>query len=247
MIYGTVRRLALALAASAFLGFAVGGCRAPSFDNKLATRQEVQIGAESAAELEAQYPPVTDPAIVGRVSAVAARIVPEAMKVRGDITYRVKVLPNDDVNAFSLPGGWIYVTTGMMNKIGASDDMLAFVIAHEAAHVALRHGVKVIVDAVGRDDLLDMITEGKYQDLANLTLQLDQASYSREDEYQADRYAVKFMADGGYNPKAALQFFDLMQSSTDAKPDWLQTHPLSKNRIMRAEDDIRDLPAAGKT
>lgn len=246
MIHCTATRLAAALAALWCLAIAAGpGCRAPSFGNKLTTRQEVAIGAEAAAELEAQYPPVTDPAVVNRVEEVAERIIPQAMKTRGDITYRVKVLPIDSVNAFSLPGGWIYLTSGMLDKIGANDNMLAYVIAHEAAHLALRQAANEIVDAVGgRDDLLDMITEGKYQDLANLTLQLDQSSGSRQDEYDADRDAVKFMGEAGYNPEAVLQFFDLIQSpDSGGRPDWLQTHPLSKNRIMRVEEDIRDQQA----
>lgn len=223
---------------------APAGCKTPSFGNQLETRQETLVGAEAAAELEAQYPPVTDPGPVDRVQAVAARVIPRAKAVRGDITYQVKVIPGDQVNAISLPGGWIYLTTGMVTKIGGDDNMLAFVIAHEAAHVALRHAAIELEDAVGQDDLIDLLTEGKYQDVANIALQLDQASHSHEDEYQADRYAIKFSTEAGYDPKGALRFFDLMQQSQDTdKPAWLDTHPLTKSRIMRAEQDIKDVNA----
>lgn len=239
-----VAQAACGLAAILVLGV-TPGCKTPSFGNQMTTRQEVQIGGESAAELEAQYPPVTDPAVVDRVSEVAGRVLLQAAKMRGDITYRVKVLPLDSINSFSLPGGWIYLTQGLVNEIGPNDDMLACVIAHEAAHEALHQSANQIIDAVGRDDLLDMLTEGKYQDLANITLQLDQASHSRDDENQADRYGVKFAADAGYDPKALLAFFDKIENmpAGSAKPEWLATHPLTKNRILHAEDDIRDLQA----
>jgi predicted Zn-dependent protease len=219
------------------------GCKEPNFGNKLSTRQEIQIGDQAAAELEAQYPPVVDPAVDAPVQSVTERIFPQAAKLRGDITYRIKVLPNTEINAFSLPGGRIYITTGMLDKLGSNQDMLAAVIAHEAAHAALRHAANQIVDAVGQDDLIDMLSEGKYTDIANLTLQLDQSSHSLDDEYQADRYGVQFTSDSGYNPEGLLRFFTLMQSVPDdsEKPAWLETHPLTKGRIARAEADIREL------
>jgi len=222
------------------------GCKDPNFSNQLTTRQENSIGAEAAAELEAQYPPVADPAVDTPVQSVAAKIFPEAAKLRGDITYRIKVLQSDEINAFSLPGGRIYITTGMLDKLGGDQDMLAAVIAHEAAHAALRHGANQIADAVGKDDLIDLISEGKYTDIANITLQLDQSSHSHEDEFQADHYGVRFAADSGYNPEGLLHFFNLMESVADntIKPAWLQTHPITKSRISRAETDIRDLISA---
>jgi len=239
-----VARVAYAIAiASALSCAANSGCKPPSFGNQLETRQEKLIGAEAAAELEAQYPPVTDPAVTARVDAIAAKIVPEAQEERSDIDYHVKVLSSADIETVSLPGGWIFIDQGVLTLVGSDDDMLACVIAHEAAHEALRHPAQQLADALGEDQLVDLFTEGKYQDISNVALQLDQLSHSRDEEYAADRMGLEFAYRAGYDPEGLLRFFELLQSGPAGrqKPAWLITHPLSKNRALRAEQEVRRL------
>lgn len=195
--------------------------------------------------VEAQNQVVTDPAVVGPVQKISTRLFPLADKLRGDVTYKVKVLQSDQVNAFSLPGGWIYVNTAMLTRLGSDQDALAFVIAHEAGHVIFKHGAKQIADAYGKDALVDLLTQGKYQEAANIELQLDLLSHGRDDEYQADRCGIKLMHDAGYNVSGAQHVFALMAHKDDhqADNDWLQTHPVTSTRIKRVEQDIKDTQA----
>ncbi|HEY3331263.1 MAG TPA: M48 family metalloprotease [Capsulimonadaceae bacterium] len=227
--------------------FCVTGCRPPSFGNEVSTTQEMQIGQNAAAQVESQYQVVTDPAQVVGIQEITSKLFPLAAKVRGNITYKIKVLQTDQVNAFSLPGGWIYVTSGMLAKLGNDRDALAFVVAHEVSHVALKHATKQLSDAYGKETLVDLLTQGKYQEAANIALQLDLLSHSREDEYQADRFGVKLAREAGYNLSGTDRLFALMQKTTpgQAPPEWVQTHPINSARTKHVEQDIKDL-ASGK-
>jgi predicted Zn-dependent protease len=221
------------------------GCNTPSFGNEVSTQQEMQVGQQAAAQVESQNQVVTDPAVVEPVQQIAARLFPQASKLRDDVTYKIKVLQSDQVNAFSLPGGWIYIYTGLLSKVGNDKDALACVIGHEAAHVARKHAAKQISDAYGKEALINLLTQGKYQEASNIALQLDLLSHSRDDEYEADKYGLKFAREAGYDDKGMLRFFDTLQKVAPGgpAPEWLQTHPVTTNRVKHAEQDIKDLDA----
>ena len=236
------------IALSFALGPLLAGCRPPEFGNQLSTRQEVRIGRQAASQIESQYPVVSEGDGVDAVNAIAARIVPQASRLRADVAIRVKVLKSDQADAFSLPGGWVYVDTGLLDKIGTDRDALAFVIGHELAHVALRHAATELTTATGNEELVDLLTQGKYQEAANVAIQLDMASHGKDDEYDADRLGLKFVQQAGCDPQGALRLFALLQ--TPARPgagsggsEWLQTHPLSSGRFRRVQQDIADLRA----
>jgi predicted Zn-dependent protease len=235
-------RLLAAVSVIAVLG-ALSGCKRPYFGNQLSTQQEETIGKEASSFLESQNPVVTDPVVTGPVKKVSDKIIEQAKKVRSDVTYRVIVIHSDDCSSISLPGGWIYLDTALLKRIGSDKDMLAAVIAHEAAHVALRHGAQQITEAFGPEALQDNLSLGKYQEAAHASIQLDLIGHSRDSEYSADRLGVKFAQQAGYDPKGLLNWFALAQKKQEGldEPVWLKTHPIFDARIKRLTQDLKDL------
>src|SRR5262245_42846777 len=108
----------------------------PGF-NLFSVSQDVEIGRQSAAEVERQLPILTDRSIDAYVNAVGKRLA--AVAPGADFPYQFKVVNASDINAFALPGGYLYVNRGLI-EAAQSEGMLAGVMAHEMAHVALRHG-----------------------------------------------------------------------------------------------------------
>lgn len=209
----------------------------------MSTKQEILIGNLASAQVESQYPVVADKAVTDPVDAVAARIIPVAQQYRSDVVFHVRVISSDDEDSFSLPGGWIYIDEGLVRKIGTDQDALACVIAHEAAHVVLHHAAMELADAYGTDSLVDMLTEGKYQEAANISLQLSLLSHSHQDEDSADRLGLKITRQAGYDPAGMLRFFAIVMAQPASSVEWVETHPLPKSRIKHVEQVIRDLNA----
>lgn len=226
----------VALAALVAGGVTTGGCRA-RFGNMISKSQEIEIGQQARGDVERKYKLEDDPAVNARMQRIADRIIPQARKDY-DVPYTVKVIDSKEVNAFAIPGGPIYFYRGLI-ELAASDDEIASVLGHEAAHITRRHSAKQISDAQGKGLLASILTQGKsdlVQTLANIGLALDQLNYSRSDESESDEVGFRYFTQAGYDPDAMASFFRKMAAkSRSGGPEWLSSHPLNRSRIERAE------------
>jgi predicted Zn-dependent protease len=217
---------------------ALTGCRTRSF---LSTKQEVGLGKEGAREVEQQFRVDTSSSDADRVRRVGTRII--AHMDRRDVPYSFKVLDAKEINAFSLPGGPIYVYRGLLDMMGDDDDALACVLGHEAGHVNARHVARHISSGILNSLVIDIfIPNPVVQEGAGLLTEVMGLKYSREDEYEADRRGLSYAHFAGYNPEGMIHFFQklerLEKRQGGGDPEWLRDHPLTKARIEKAQSII---------
>jgi len=225
-------RMALLLAVIA-AGSLIAGCSPKSL---VSTSQEVDVGRQAAAQVEAQYPVSRDPKLNQLVNDVGHTIL-RYTTPRPGIQYTFKVLDISDINAFSLPGGWVYVDKGLIDATHGSVNEVAGVIAHEIGHVQARHAAEMM----GREEIygiaIGTLTKGNTAQWASVFANLNLLHYSREDEYQADRLAVDYLLPSPYNPQGLIDFFEylLARQGEGHTPQFLRTHPLTRDRITRLQ------------
>jgi hypothetical protein len=217
----------------------------------LTDEEEIEIGRQASAEFEREYPLSTDYILIERVTLIGERI--ESFQPRSNISYTFKVVDTSEVNAYAIPGGFIYVTRGMMDYI-ESDDELAGVIGHEIAHVALRHGAQQIEAIAAGQAALEVVVSGDpnlemiYQDqsvqIATQIMALVAVNgWSRQAELDADEYGTIYMAHADYNPQAIIGLFTRFaaeegESADDMLAALFATHPPFDDRIARVEQAI---------
>jgi Zn-dependent protease with chaperone function len=213
--------------------------------------EEIQIGQETAREFEREVHLSNNTSYLERVNRIGQAILP--FQPRPNIPFNFKVIETDEVNAFALPGGFVYVTRGLLEFV-ESDDELAGVIGHEIAHVALRHGAQQIEYLAAAEAVLNAIAtsdpnfETIYQDEGTqiaITLAATIAfnGWGRQAELDADEYGAVYMHAAGYNPQAIINLFTRFQayedtSSGDILTQLLATHPPFADRIARVEQAI---------
>jgi len=198
------------------------------------TEQEVALGDSIAKQIEKAYKLVEDKHMQERVELIGERLA----KVcdRKELIYHFNVLDIDDINAVSLPGGWVYVFKGLVDK-SKNDDELAGVIAHEIGHICARHAVKRA--QAGSIMNITMIAAalaggGNAAQATNLALTSLMAAYSREDEFEADRRAVIYTKAAGYDPDALITFMQTMKEAQkfNIRPySYFRSHPYEGERI----------------
>lgn len=211
------------------------GCRTRSF---LSTRQEIGLGKEGARQVEQELKIDTSSPDAERVRKIGRSLL-EHMD-RRDVPYTFKVVDGKEINAFSLPGGPIYVYRGLLDMVGSDDDALACILGHEAGHVNGRHAAKQISSNMLNNILITVaIPNSTGQNLAGLGSELAGLKYSRDDEYEADRRGLSYAHFAGYNPEGMIRFFNKLSrmEKRDGKgdPEWLRTHPLTNARIQKAQ------------
>lgn len=219
----------------------LSGCRGV---NILSREEEIRIGREASAEIEKEYEVSTNPADIKLVETIGQKLI--AANGLKDFPYTFKVLEMREVNAISLPGGPIYVFRGLIDLTEGDKDELAAVIAHEIGHIHRRHIAQMYSRGVLADLLISLGTEGTVRTGAQLVAVLAQLQYSRDDEYESDRYSVRFTYKAGYDPNGLIRFFEKMkrlekQGKGDIIENNLRTHPLTENRIKRAKEEIDKL------
>ncbi len=225
------------------------GCDTPSFGTKLTPRQAQLIGERAAQQLQAQYhPATTDEPGVSTFTKVAPIVAAEKLKMVGGADCVFEAVDSDDQFATSLPDGHVFVSSGLLALIGNDSDEMASVLAHEAGHVALGHDAQQLQAALGDTTVTDMVSEGKYEELTNIDLQLGRLSYTRDEEFDADKFAVRLTSIAGYDPSAMVRFLQMIESVPHAQDQvsWSDSHPLPKSRIPRLDDDIRALNRSGQ-
>lgn len=214
------------------------GCKNTNF---LSTKDEIRLGRDASKEIERRYPVDTTSADAARVKRIGERILLHAEQ-RPGVPYSFKVLDLRDVNAVSLPGGPIYVFRGLLDLLGDDDDALAAVIGHELGHVNGRHAAKQVSQQLAANIGITLLLRGQAADIASVASDLLSLSYSRDDEYDADRRGLSYAYRAGFDPRGLVRFFEKMQElekrAGSGTPELLRTHPLTKGRIARAEKII---------
>lgn len=213
---------------------------------------EVAIGQRLARELVKRGAISPDISLQERVRAIGNRIA--AVSDRQDIEYKFSVLKDKELNALTLPGGFIYVNKGLMDAL--NDDELAYVLAHETGHVACRHIAKKIQSNMAYQLLLDIAFSGmgsktasNAQDIArgvDTIYNLIELSYSRKDEYEADRLGVKYAFCAGFDPYAALSALEKIKEGEGLSwkiLEYFRTHPYVDERINALKTFIPQLIA----
>ena len=211
----------------------------------MSTQQEVDIGRKGGAKMEKKYGLAKQRRYAYRVAQIGKRL--EAAQPRKEIKYHFKVLNSKEFNAMAFPGGYIYATKGLMDKL--NDGELAFVLGHETGHVVHKHSIsqaeKQILTTLGIFAITAAVNKGKInQGSANTALVLSAVmsnQYSQADERTADSEGVKLMAKAGYNPKYAVSAMKKLKKAGGGNLGVLNTflgsHPLPDERISAVEKE----------
>lgn len=226
--------------------FALGACT-------VSQDQEVELGRENAAEINAQLPIVNDPAIATYIQDLGMSIASKTS--RSDFDWHFYVVNTKQVNAFALPGGFVYVNRGLIESADHLDE-LAGSIGHEIGHVVQRHSVKQMQDAQKTNvgiAVLCTLTNICHSGLGQAAVQVGGSAYfarhSRLDELQADSEGVVNVARAGYDPHGIPDLFKLLLKEREYQPTkvegWFMDHPMEEARIDRANRLIATVPEAG--
>lgn len=216
--------------------------------NLFSTSQEVRMGRSLSLEVDRQYPILQNPELVDYVNRVGQKIV--SVCDRKGITYHFKIIDDSrQVNAFALPGGYIYVYMGLL-KAAENEAELAAVLGHEVGHVVARHATERLTKLYGYSFLVSLVlgeNPAYWQELvANLFGTMGMLKFSRDDEFEADRLGATYIYRAGYNPKAMIGFFERLKTLRDREPSKLETllstHPPPRDRIRKVEKVIETLP-----
>ena len=199
---------------------------------------EIALGENTDKQVRAQFGVYSDPVLTGYVERVGNKLVP--FTHRSHLFYHFAVLDTPVINAFAAPGGYIYVTRGVLAMMN-SEAELAVLLGHELGHVNARHSVskmsQLILVQLGLAVGSALSEEfAKFSGLAGIGIQLLFLKFSRNDEREADRLGVEYSRKGGYNPAQMINFFFSLQALGDLSgghslPGFLSTHPLTSERI----------------
>jgi len=204
--------------------------------NLVSEGQEIQMGRDADPEITASLGLVDDPALQAYVSDLGMRLA--AVSERPNLPWSFKVVDDPIVNAFALPGGFIYVTRGILANFD-SEAELAGVLGHEIGHVTARHSATQMsrqqLQQIGLGvGMIFSETVREYGSLAAAGLQLMNLRYSRGDESESDVLGLRYINRLGYDPDAMVGVFDMLaQVSGGAEgriPEWQLTHPYPENR-----------------
>jgi len=220
----------------------------PGF-NMFSTEQDVELGKEAAAQVRRQVDIVDDPQLQDYIATLGQRLArtPEA----GQWPYSFTLVNDGSINAFALPGGPVFVHSGILES-AENEGQLAGVVAHEISHVGLRHGTSQASKA--NIAQLPAILASAAIGQGSLAAQLAQLGigigfnsvllkYSRDAEREADALGARIMASAGYNPIEMARFFEKLEASGGSRaPQFLSSHPNPGNRVKNVETEVRVMP-----
>lgn len=251
MRYKSFAALCVCVALSAGAGAALKELK-PGW-NLFTPQQDIQLGREASEQIVKEKQLVHNPRLTKYVTRIG-RILMRSPHA-GNWPYEFHVVNDRNINAFSLPGGLVYVNTGAIDAC-ENEAQLAGVLAHEMSHVKLRHGTYQITKAApvqlaaalagalfGRSMLGQLAREGIGLTAGSLLLK-----FSRSAESEADYNGVEIMADAGYNPLEMAHFFEKLESKArngglgGRLAEFLSDHPNPGNRVEAITEEVREVP-----
>jgi len=219
----------------------------------VSTQQEVELGTQYSAQVDSELPIIHDATLQRYIDVLGDSIA--HVTSRADLDWHFAIVNTDVVNAFALPGGFIYVNRGIIEHADKMDE-LAGVMAHEIGHVVKRHSVKQMQQAQGANVgvtlacILTNVCESQVgQTAINVGGTLVFAKFSREDEAEADEEGFSYLVKAGISPQGMVSFFQKLlemeqTSGGSSVPAWFSDHPLTQDRISDIQNMINQLPPA---
>lgn len=211
------------------------------------TSSEIVLGQDLDRQLQKRLKMSNDPELLYRLDYIGNRVA--GYSDRQDLTYHFRLVEDKEINAFATPGGFVYVNSGLMNK--ATDNELACVLGHEIGHIAARHSVKKLQASLGYQIIMDIAlgVGGKKSivQATDIVFGIVTLGYSRQDEFLADKLAVKYAKSAGFNPYGMITFFEKLKKEQEkGGPNFnlvfLSSHPPIEERIKNVSLILRELP-----
>jgi beta-barrel assembly-enhancing protease len=214
--------------------------------------KEIALGKQLAQEVERQAKVIDDPIIAEYVNRVGQNIVRNS---DAKVPFTIKVLDSEEVNAFALPGGFFFVNSGLILKAD-NEAELAGVMAHEIAHVALRHGTKQATKGeIAQIGLIVASIATGYgwtgyaiRQAASIAIPIGFLQFSKTMEREADYMGLQYLYKSGYDPTAFVDFFEKIQTMEKKKPGTMakvfSTHPMTDDRIVNSQREIQKILVA---
>lgn len=215
--------------------------------NFYSLEKEIGLGKQMADEVERTSKIITDPVISEYVNRIGQNLVRNS---DAKVPFTIKVIDNDEVNAFALPGGFLFVNTGLIN-LAENESELAGVLAHEIAHVAARHGTRQATRGqITNLATIPLIFLGGWtgygvRQAAGLALPMTFLKFSRGFEEEADFLGVQYLYAAGYDPNSMVEFFERLKAQEKKKPGTFakvfSSHPTNEKRIQKVQKEIGEI------
>ena len=218
----------------------------------LTPQQEVAMGLQSAPQMAQEYGGLyNDNEVQQQAKAVGYKLVKqvddEAKGMSIPYQFDFHVLADDQtVNAFALPGGQIFITVGLLNRL-KSEDQLAGVLGHEIGHVIHRHSAQQMAKSDFYNGLVGAVATATSDgtgmgggQIAQYVAQIQQMKFGRNDELQSDEFGVKYLIKAGYNPNAMIEVMEILAEASGGqqRDEFMSSHPSPENRIAKIKEYI---------
>lgn len=214
------------------------------FTALMSPQQENQVGAEEHENVVKQFGLYDDPKLTQYVRNIGAKVTKNTE--RPDVQYKFYVIDSPIVNAFALPGGYIYVSRGLL-ALANNEAQLAAVLSHEAGHITGRHSAerysRGVVTSLGSGILGAVIGSQAAAEALNTGASLYLSSYSRTQENEADSLGLRYMSDAGYKPEEMVNFLSALQAQSGLEArlagksgdnfNYFSTHPATSDRVQK--------------
>lgn len=216
----------------------------------LTQEQEIALGLQSTPQMIQEYGGLyADEQLQQQIDAIGYRLVDSSVAAGTDWQFDFHLLDAPDtINAFALPGGPVFITTGLLRNLD-TEDAVAGVLAHEIVHVLARHSAQRIAKSELTNGLVGAVgvasgDAGAAQTAAVIG-QLVNMSYGRDDEIESDTLGVCLMIDAGYDPAAMIEVMRVLEAAGGGggQPEFFSTHPNPENRIGEIERAIDNAAA----
>lgn len=226
------------------LALFAGGCQVNPVTgenefNIYSVEQQEAMGRKYAKQVEKELgKSVKDQTVQNYMDNVGQKIVAVCHTPYEGFEY--KAIDHNSVNAFALPGGYIYITTGMLKQL-SNEAQLAAILAHETAHVTARHSAVTMSRGMLIGIGLEIIAAGgeTAQNVADIVANLEGMRYSRTYERQADEIGLDYLVKAGYTPNGMVETMQILNSQPGGRPfEFLSTHPNPANRIEYIQENI---------
>jgi hypothetical protein len=202
---------------------------------------DISLGKEAAQEFERSTPVDGDPLLAARVQRIGERLI--AVGETPPFPFEFHEVDTNEINAFALPGGYVYFYRGLA-QLMPGDDAMAFVLAHEITHVVRRHGIHQMEKSVAITTLVDSVL-GRSTASGLIELVADM-HYSRQDEAEADRLGLMRMAKAGFDPSQGVEAMAVIARVANAEkhmPALLRSHPLPESRMAALRREAAQIRA----